>query len=183
MRLKQPDRGSNDGFTLIEMLVVLVILGVVGGAITTTTVSAFRTRTFQQQMADAQFEARLVFQRVREELRGARRVEAGSGDAVKFWLDENFDGLQQPAEMITYDVDLVAGETDRYQVLRYTDETGKSGATLLASVLRNSAPFVDYRLTPPDTRAITMDFIYDVSTVFGPESLDVSATIRLRNVA
>lgn len=173
---------SEQGFTLIELIVVLVILGVVGAAITATTVNAFRARTFQQEMADAQFEARLVFERVRREVRAARRVEAISPDMVTFWVDENFDGLQQADEVITYEVDLVGGETDRYQVLRYTGAIPKADASVLASVLRNSGPFA-WDLTPPSTRAITMDFDYDVTTTRGPSLLEVSTTIRLRNVA
>lgn len=173
--------GRQAGYSLIELLVVMLILGVVGAAITTTTVSAFRTRTYQQQMADAQFEARLVFERVRQEVRAARRVESGTPDTVTFWLDEDFDGLQQPAELVTYQV-VSTGEPGRFEVVRFDDAGGFANATVLASVLRNNQPFT-YTLAPPDTRAVTMDFTYDVNTVNGPQALDVSATVRLRNVS
>lgn len=173
---------SEAAFTLVELLVVVLVMGVVAAAITSVTVSMLRNQTFQQQMAQAQDEARLVFERVRPEIRAARRVEAAAPDAVTFWVDRNFDGLQQPEELITYEVVELAGDPGRYEVLRYTDATGVAGAARIAGVLRNPDPF-DAQPAAPDTQRITMDFTYDVDTSKGPQALDVATTVRLRNVA
>lgn len=169
------------GFTLVEMLVTILIMGVVTGAITTVTVSMLRNQTFQEQMTQAQDEARHVFERIRPELRSARRVEAGTSGKAELWVDDNFDGLVQDSELVTYEVRLLTSNPDRYEVVRFTAEPS-STPTRVAGVLRNPDPF-DYILTPPATRAITLDFTYDVETTRGPQALHVSTTVRLRNVS
>ena len=65
---------DESGFTLTEMLVVLVILGVVLAALTQLFVSASRTEVDQTRRFQAQQEARLALDALRREIHCANAV-------------------------------------------------------------------------------------------------------------
>ena len=65
---------DESGFTLVEMLVVLAILGIVLAALTTLFVSATRTAADQNMRFQAQQEARLALDSLRREIHCANGV-------------------------------------------------------------------------------------------------------------
>lgn len=176
-------RDDESGVSLIEMLVVMVIFGAIAAMTTSLVITTQNTYRFNQQLAEANDEARIVFERVRKELRAARRVNSGAPGAMEFWVDANVDGLQQPAEIVTWQIQPFPGQPGRFQVIRYTDATGSAGARTLASVLRNNDPFSGFSSPANTTNSVTLRFEYDVDTVRGPQALEVATTVRLRNVA
>ena len=76
MRSKQRD----GGFALVELLVVLVILGVVGGVVTSATVTALRSATVTNARVAALSELEIALQRVTRDLRAADPIELHSDD-------------------------------------------------------------------------------------------------------
>jgi prepilin-type N-terminal cleavage/methylation domain-containing protein len=79
--VKQLRRRLSDpsGFTLVEMLVVLAILGVVLGALTILFVSATRTAASQDKRFQAQQQARLALDGLRREIHCAGAVSPTTG--------------------------------------------------------------------------------------------------------
>jgi prepilin-type N-terminal cleavage/methylation domain-containing protein len=70
---------AQDGFTLVEMLVVMVILGTVLAGLTILLTGAISSQTDQTNRAQTQQDARLGLDRMRREIRCASDVTTGSG--------------------------------------------------------------------------------------------------------
>ena len=72
MRLKIPiNKDSNSGFTLVEMLVVMVITGIIGVSIMTLYINSSRTYDAQIQVAEAQQNVRAGIESIVFDLRNA----------------------------------------------------------------------------------------------------------------
>ena len=65
---------ADHGFSLVELLVTIAILGVVAAATPTVIISTQRAEQFQGEMQTVMDDARISMERVRKELREARRV-------------------------------------------------------------------------------------------------------------
>lgn len=72
----------DDGFTLIEMLVVVVIMGVIGGIFFSTVVNAARVDDATRSRADAQEAVTLALERVTKEVRVAAPLVSVSPTSV-----------------------------------------------------------------------------------------------------
>jgi prepilin-type N-terminal cleavage/methylation domain-containing protein len=75
--MTQPPRGEG-GYTLIEMLVVLVIMGIVMGSLTTLFVTASNSELDMNNRFRAQQNARLALDKFRREVHCASTVSLGS---------------------------------------------------------------------------------------------------------
>jgi prepilin-type N-terminal cleavage/methylation domain-containing protein len=64
-------RARNDGFTLVELLVVMLLLGVIGGIVTTGLVSAMTSTRNTQVRIEAMAELQRSAERITRELRAA----------------------------------------------------------------------------------------------------------------
>lgn len=84
---------AEQGITLTEMLVVLVILGIILGAMTTLFVSASNSEAEQSNRYEAQRNARLALDGLRREIRCASAAPAVSGSSLTITLP---GGCQKP---------------------------------------------------------------------------------------
>lgn len=198
MKLRARTAGD-DGFTLVELLVAVMIMSIVMGGITSVVISTTRVESDQQELQQVVDDGRLSLTRIRQEVREARRIlEASDGSNLHFWVDRNQDALVQPAEVVCYAVEALDGaSTGRYRVARWEGaDDGCSAALIpadaptLASTLLDPAPFVAYTPLPPDaldpfgapTREVEIFLDLEVANSRGPGSVEVMGNIRLRNV-
>jgi prepilin-type N-terminal cleavage/methylation domain-containing protein len=197
------------GFTLVELLVTIVILGIITSGITSVVISSLRVEHFQQQLQDVVDDGRTSMARIRKELRGARRVHEGSApDRLHFWVDQNQNALMEPAEQICYVVEeVVPGVPGRYQISRWAGAVKASdcapGAlpsgqarSVVARTLVDRGPFsyVPCVVRPSETacrpgsikdrptREVLVDLRLEVEAPRGPGTTTVEGSIRLRNV-
>lgn len=205
-----PGRAREAGFTLIEVLVAMLILGVVAGATFTVVLSAQRSQRFTEQVQDATNDARLSVERIRQQLRMSRLITQPSDQsAMRFWVDENQDGLQDVGEVLCYSARPVTGEPDRYELVRWRDVVGSpaelgtdcssfsppSDATVIARTLRNVDIFEYSTATTgftaidpatitndPPVRRVDVQLEFDVFTTTGPDVFSTGTKVRLRNV-
>lgn len=154
------DRGRADGgFTLVELLVVLVIFGVVGGFVTATIVSALQT----SRRAEARIHALNDLQR------GIERVGRELRAASPLLLDENKDfndgvaaQVVRGGERILYEYYLVdTGDSVelREDVTRRNldgDLISEQQGLFIADIanLETGTPLFTYFITDPATGAI-----------------------------
>lgn len=195
-----------EGATLVEMLVVMVILAVVSGAVFTVTLSAQRSQRFNAAVQEATNDARLSVERIRQQLRSARLVTSpSSGRGARFWVDSDQDGLQDAGEVLCYYARSITGEPNRYELVRWTDTaascatsfTAPADAAVLARTLRNidifqystaTAGFTPLANPPagisndPAVRRVNVRLDFDVDTSTGPSVFSVTSKVRLRNV-
>lgn len=76
---RQPDPRGEAGFTLIEMLVVLLILGIILAGLTQLLVAGLNTEADQTKRAKSQLEARLALDKLRRELHCGTSVSSNGG--------------------------------------------------------------------------------------------------------
>ncbi len=114
--------GADEGVTLIELLVGMVLSSIVASIAFTTVMAAQRAATSSRLVNDLNEEARVVMNRMSRELREAKRVTAvvnpmgpsgtlnGTGDvSVSFEVDFNGNGVIEPGaadpEVLEYEYD------------------------------------------------------------------------------
>lgn len=200
--MRNPGETSNEGVTLIEMLVVMVVLGLVMSAATAMIITTHRAERYQAEMQATIDDGRLSMARLRKEIREARRIFPDStGTELRAWVDQNLDTIPQAEELICYAVEqLPGGEVGQFQIVRWTGASlpgcspvPSSGTSVVARTLVNDLvaepPFNDYDPPPstnpsdPDTRTVSLLFRLEVLNGRGPDTLLVEGTVRLRNVA
>jgi prepilin-type N-terminal cleavage/methylation domain-containing protein len=193
-------RRDETGFTLVELLVVIVIMSVVASAITSVVISTFRIEQRQATLQDVVDDGRISLQRIKRELRAARRVHEDSGPRnLRFWVDQDQDQVVSPEEQICYLVELLPGATAQWQISRWTHAVDEDdcveGAevptdatrTIVARTLVEPDAFVAYDPVPggptdPATREVTIRLVLEVVGARNFGQTTVEGAVRLRNV-
>lgn len=192
--------GNQDGVTLVELLVVMVLMGIVGTAIMNVVVTTSRTQSEVTNLRVVMDDGRVSIDRIQKELRQARLVYAEttcgpsstatctSSSKLHFWVDSNQDNLQATSEQITYCVREVGGSTcvdpdgtRKYALVRWTEAS--TSATQLAATLVNGSPPFTFDVSPRETAVVEVSLDFDTLNARGPESFNMETKVRLRNVA
>jgi prepilin-type N-terminal cleavage/methylation domain-containing protein len=95
------------GFTLSEMLVVLVIFGIIGGIVATVVRVGLTHQTQIEARNGAMADARKVIQRVDRDIRSAFLDKATTPSAIV--LDEYLNGVTAAPTVVTYSVSTTPG--------------------------------------------------------------------------
>lgn len=105
---------EQQGFTLVELLLVMVLAGIIGGAVITAVVSSGRAERAALDLRENTDAARLATEWVRDEIRSAWGVCAASdATAVTLWAhDGDGSGTVSSGELHTFAV--VDGELQRW---------------------------------------------------------------------
>lgn len=132
MRGLDRHRSAEGGFTLVELLVVVLLLSVVGATTTGIVMSTLRTEQFQQEMQATMDDGRISLQRIRREVRAARQVyetscepstsECDPSTRLHFWVDQDQDQIATNSEKVCYLTEEITAGSDQYQLVRWTHE-------------------------------------------------------------
>lgn len=200
-------RGSDEsGFSLVELMIVMVIASVIAGATTNVVIQMLRTEQFQQNMQSVMDDGRLSLQAIRQEVRQARQIlptscaatgDCTPSDRLHFWIDGNQDSIRTPAEIICYLTEPIG--PNQWQLVRWTRDVAAAdgcspavrppAARVIARTLTNPNPFVELEPLPSadplaaQTRNIRVLLDLEVQRArndFG--SISVETIVRVRNV-
>lgn len=191
---------DESGFSLAELLVVMLITGVVATATFNVVMSANATEQYQKEWQDVIDDGRLSMQRIRAELRSARRVYADSAaDRLHFWVDTNQNQIAEADEEICYAVESIG--SGQWAIRRWDQALSTVAGTcvpgsppsaatprLLAQTLTDPNAFVTYDPVPsanpndPATRQVDVLLNLEVLAGRGPDTTIVEGSVRLRNV-
>lgn len=126
---RRPRPEDEEGFTLVELLVVVALAAVIGTLTTSAIVSAFRSQTKLDGRADAVIQVRQALQRTLRDVRAADPIKGITASQLTLSVN-NGSGSQD----VTYRVQTTSGVTS---LLRTT--TAGSGTQIVASHLVNTA--------------------------------------------
>ena len=152
-------RGREGGFTLVELLVVLVIFGVIGGFVTATIVSALQTSRRAEARIHALNDLQRGIERVGRELRAASPLFLHEGQAFAEGVGAQ---VVRGGERILYEYYLIdTGDSVelREDVTRRTldgDLISEQEGLFIADIanLETGTPLFTYFITDPDTGEI-----------------------------
>jgi prepilin-type N-terminal cleavage/methylation domain-containing protein len=200
---------ADAGFTLVELLVAITIMGVVASSITSVVLSTFRVEQHQSTLQDVIDDGRISMQRLRRELRAARRIHEDSGPRnLRFWVDQDQDQIPTADEEICYRVEPIGASGSQWQIVRRTqavdpancapipidvgdpdDFVAPAGGSVqpVARTLVEANPFVRYDPVPggptdPPTREVFIELVLEVVGERNLGQTTVEGAVRLRNV-
>jgi prepilin-type N-terminal cleavage/methylation domain-containing protein len=192
------EAASEHGFTLVELLITIVIMGVIGTSITSVVISTARVEHNQATLQEVVDDGRISLQRIRRELRAARRVhEDSDSDSLRFWVDQDQDQIPTADEEQCYVVEPIG--PGQWQISGWTHAVDPSdcvagasvpaGATrrVVARTLVDSEPFVAYDPVPggpadPATREVSIQLVLEVVGARNFGQTTIVGDVRMRNV-
>jgi prepilin-type N-terminal cleavage/methylation domain-containing protein len=177
---------SERGYTLVEMLTVLVIMGVVMGGLTTVFVSATNSESDMNNRFQAQLNARLALDKMRREVHCANvATPTGSSSSVTITLPSY---CKTGSGSVTWCTRSVA--TNRYALYRVVGSTC-SGGVLWADYLTPSSTatvcsgaLCIFNYTAQSTSSLAklgVDFPVNVKPAKTVELYELTDSIVLRN--
>lgn len=194
------DRRGQAGFTLVELLVVVAVTSVIATAITSVVISSFRIEQNQQSFQDVIDDGRIAMQRVRGELRSARRVhEDSDARTLRMWVDADQDQAISDSEQICFVVEPFGGSGEQWQLVRWTHAaTADDCAPGITPPAGGERRVVARTLTDPEvfaydpppaadplaapTREVDLRLVLEVVGARNLSETTVRGSIRLRNV-
>jgi prepilin-type N-terminal cleavage/methylation domain-containing protein len=189
---------SEDGFTLVELLVVIVLMGLILGPLVDSLVTALNAQAQQVNVVNAQEQARLALERMRKDIHCAHSVNPpvanGSGGVTLILNETNTTGIaecpgliQQNSSSVQWCTIPVAGATNRYQLYRENDPNKNCDgvdSTFQVDYITESALWSIPSCTTGDfpTVAVTLPVDVNVGSL-DSSSYDLQDQIALRNAS
>lgn len=179
--MNRPRRAGTRGFTLVELLLVVFIGGVIGAISLSAFVSGLGLLSRTDGDTRGQADATIAAERLANDLREARRVEAGStASSLALWIDTNGDLVQAASETVTWSAVADAASPGSF-LLRRTEGAGTPNQ--VASTLTSSAVFAYSTATVTQARVVTVTLRYDAFTDDAAQEKRLVFQVRLRNAA
>jgi prepilin-type N-terminal cleavage/methylation domain-containing protein len=187
-------RRRDEGLTLIELLVTMMLLAVVSTLVVTAVAQTVRVLTHTQDEAAGLADAKVILDRLGRDIREARGVvclpdpdDPTCNAHLQLWIDSNSDYAQQPEEIVTWRLlDNLDGV--HYDVWRYVGPEGayvseqRQASSLIVRIAfcyDDSNPCTQGYF--PEVEQIRIRMQYDALLGRGTELRDVAFSVRLRN--
>lgn len=163
--------GREAGYTLVELIGVMVILGIIIAALTTLFVSGTRAELNANHLFQAQQNARLALDRIRRELHCASAVSSPNGVPVTSVTVTLPAGCPPTEISVTYSTQLVSA--NRWQLRR--------GSLVVADYLTNDDVFTYYVPASGTLGRLRVDFPVNIRPAEGFKEWRLIDDIVLRN--
>jgi prepilin-type N-terminal cleavage/methylation domain-containing protein len=124
---------TDGGFTLTEMLVVIVLFGIIGAIVTTASITGLRQQSQLQNRSDVLAQARTALERIDRDIRSANPLLAAT--STQLVLSEVSPSLTRTVTYAVSSHKLVASETDTTTA----GVTTTSRNVLLSNLLNSAA--------------------------------------------
>jgi type II secretory pathway pseudopilin PulG len=198
----------DDGITLIELLVSMMLLSVVSAVVVTAVVSASRSLRRNENEAQGLSDVRVVTERLGRDIEQARGVSApgtlapgetraqACSNRLTLWIDYNSDYIQTVDETVTWV--LQGGSNGHYDVHRIVGSLATpssnviEGRTLVSNVAFSYTPYDNATdkcpvlpsstNVPAPTSTVSTSIKYNARTASGGSDKTIDFTNRLRNV-
>lgn len=128
-------RGDDRGFTLTELLVVIMLFGVIGSIVTTAATTGLRHQTQLQDRSTALSEARVAVQRVDRDIRSASQVDYATASKLVMQESTYTGSTATGSEWVCYYTTTVGSDTELIQQFDPTSDSCPSTSPTLSKVL------------------------------------------------
>lgn len=182
MRRRLQDEG---GFTLVELMVTMLLVGIIGSATLAVTTSALRSQRFAIGQRVAMDDSRTAVDRMLKEVRGARRVyDDSTGTRLHVWVDADVDNVQDTSEQVVYEI-VPSGGSARLQRSTAADAAGGIPPRTVVFNVDPTSPGFAYTPVPSPTtptRLVAIELRTAQTGAADAPTVSVSTNVRLRNV-
>jgi prepilin-type N-terminal cleavage/methylation domain-containing protein len=168
--------GGEAGYSLVEMLTVMVIMGIVFSGITSIFVAGSKAQTDQDNRFQAQQAGRLAVDKIRKDIHCASDVTPYAANAVT---------LKEPSSCggdVSWCTVAVSGYTNRYRLYRQTGTSCGASGMMVADYLTNANAFPTFAHTSGCNclASLRVDFVISLkrSTL---DAYELTDTVFLRN--
>jgi prepilin-type N-terminal cleavage/methylation domain-containing protein len=164
------------GYSLVEMLTVMVIMSIVFSGITDIFVSGSKAQTEQDNRFQAQLATRIALDKMRKDIHCASDVTPYATNSITLKLPSGCGGDTSWCTVA------VSGFTNRYKLYRQTGTTCGSNGTMVADYLTSGAVFPQFSHTVgcQCLGSLRVDFPVSVKGSTR-DSYDLTDTVFLRN--
>ena len=165
------------GYSLVEMLTVMVIMSIVFAGITQIFISGSKAQIDQDNRFQAQLATRLAMDRVRKDVHCASDLAAGyTTSSITLRLPSGCGGDTSWCTVA------VTGYTSRYRLYRQSGSTCGTSGTMVADYLKSAAAFPQYLHTVGCTclASLRVDFLVS-NKGSNLDAYELTDTIFLRN--
>jgi prepilin-type N-terminal cleavage/methylation domain-containing protein len=198
MRALRASQEEESGFSLVELLVAMVLLGILGSVVAVAVSMSHRQLRVTDDEATGLSDTRVVVERLGRDIRGSRGVDAGATDSsLVLWIDNNSDYVRNPTaqadEIVTWSLVSQGSGSTRYNALRSTaGGTAVVQARTLVSDISfcyQSEPDAACFATPLSaadaelTTLVKVTLQYDSTVEGATESRTTTFSERIRNVS
>lgn len=200
---------SDEGITLVELLVTMILLSVVSAVVVTAVVSSSRSLRRNENEAQGLSDVRVVTERLSRDIEQARGVTAATPAAgesrlqactnrLTLWIDANSDYSQATDGSETITWVLRGGSGVHYDVHRLVGPVGApisdvtEGRTLVSDVAFSYSPYDNATdkcpvlpsstNIPAPTSSVSTSIQYNARTASAGTDKSIDFTNRLRNV-
>ena len=175
-RLRALRLRKDGGYSLVEMLVVMVIMSIVFAGVTAVFVAGSKAQADQDRRFQAQLSTRIALDKIRRDIHCANDVNPYATNSVTLKITGCSGGD------ISWCTIAVSGYTNRYALYRKPGTScAASGGTLIADYLTTASAFPAFTHTTGSLAALQVDFIVSVTSSTTVDSYDLGDTIYLRN--
>jgi prepilin-type N-terminal cleavage/methylation domain-containing protein len=183
-------RGVDEGFTLVELMVAIILTSILGGVLALAFATTVRAQKVGQDESVGLGDVRAVIEQMGRDIRDARAVTCDGAawdptckSHLQVWIDYNSNyKIDASTEIVTWQL-TKASDGVHYQVTR---TVGGVTRVVARSLIVQVAFTYDQQPTSSSTSPtndVTTTMTYDSVVGLGTGSRQVAFTERLRNVA
>ncbi len=189
--LRRPHAAPTAGFTLVELLITIFLVGVIGSLVVAGVHQASRVLIHAEDENLGLQDAKVILDRLSRDVRQARGVvcDGAAEDPwcrqhLQLWMDTDSDYLEDPEEVVTWELeDNPDGEHfDVWRVRGVAPATPtrqlQASALIVKTLFEYNTP---ENADPSGATLVTMRMQYDALVGVGVDVRQASVSVRLRN--
>ena len=146
------------GYSLIEMLLVMVIMTIVFAGVTAVFVAGSKAQADQDRRFQAQLSTRLALDQIRRDIHCANDVNPYATNSVTLKITGCTGGD------VSWCTVAVSGYTNRYALYRMAGTSCSASGTKIADYLTTGSAFPAFTHTTGSLAALQVDFIVSVKS-------------------